>query len=218
MWVCKFRFKDDSCPFSTRTEKFQVHCYQYPLRALKSKRGWCYISSNILFGDDIKKKLFLEDMRRDAAINNFEVDGNFFVASVCGRDEPWIQDFYNQTILFPKPVINAPDGFEYWEIASFDKESVLKVFRLAEKNLGASLLQVHESGPASLCIPRVMPELTDKQWHAFDIATKQGYYNFPRSVNLEDLSRLCQVSRPTYEEHLRKAEGKIINFMGELFK
>ncbi len=65
-------------------------------------------------------------------------------------------------------------------------------------------------------IPQIMPELTDKQHNAFKIASEQGYYEFPRKTNLHKLAKLERISRPTFEEHLRKAENKLLRFMKEL--
>jgi predicted DNA binding protein len=61
-----------------------------------------------------------------------------------------------------------------------------------------------------------MPELTDKQYNAFKLASEQGYYEFPRKTNLHKLAELAKISRPTFEEHLRKAEIKLLRFMKEL--
>ncbi|MFW9993324.1 MAG: helix-turn-helix domain-containing protein [Candidatus Odinarchaeota archaeon] len=60
---------------------------------------------------------------------------------------------------------------------------------------------------ASLFHPR------DKQLQALLVAYTNGYYKIPRSVVMEDLAKKLQISRKTFEEHLRKAENKIINVL-----
>lgn len=216
MWLCKFRLRDSSCPFSSRTQQFHLYCYQYPLRAYKKENKWFYVSSNILFGEEKNKQDFIDDIKKDKRIIDIKVDGNFLITTVSGRYEEWIKDFYNQSLIFAKPVINAPDGNECWEICSFDREVLTNIFSIAREKVGAVLLNMKEMKPVSLFVPKIMPELTDQQRKAFEIAMKQGYYSFPRKINLDELSRFMNLSRPTYQEHLRKAEIKLIEFMHEM--
>jgi predicted DNA binding protein len=65
--------------------------------------------------------------------------------------------------------------------------------------------------------PQIMPTLTNKQLEAFKVASDQGYYEFPRKTNLHKLAGLTNIARPTFEEHLRKAEIKFLRFMKGLF-
>ena len=53
-------------------------------------------------------------------------------------------------------------------------------------------------------------ELTEKQKQAIHEAIINGYYNYPRKIDLEKLSKIMKVSRVTFQEHLRKAESKLI--------
>ena len=55
-----------------------------------------------------------------------------------------------------------------------------------------------------------MDNLTDKQKHAFDLAVEHGYYGIPKRTDLAKLSRMMKISLATYQEHLRRAESKII--------
>jgi len=50
------------------------------------------------------------------------------------------------------------------------------------------------------------------------LAVKQGYYNFPREIYLDELAKISRVKRQSYQENLRKAERKIIPFLTESIK
>lgn len=52
-------------------------------------------------------------------------------------------------------------------------------------------------------------DLTEKQLIALRIAQEQGYYQWPRKVNLEGLAKIGKTSRRAFQENLRKAEAKV---------
>jgi hypothetical protein len=45
----------------------------------------------------------------------------------------------------------------------------------------------------------------------FDLARKEGYYEWPRGTSTRELAELSGVSKTTLLEHLRKAEAKLLN-------
>ena len=63
--------------------------------------------------------------------------------------------------------------------------------------------------------PHIYPKLPPKQKEAIELAVKKGYYEYPRKIDLEKLSRVKKVKRQTFQENLRKAEKKLIPFLTE---
>ncbi|AOL17523.1 hypothetical protein BFU36_13280 [Sulfolobus sp. A20] len=53
-------------------------------------------------------------------------------------------------------------------------------------------------------------ELTEKEKEILETAVKLGYFEFPRKVNLEDLSKTLNVSPSTLLYHIRNIEKKIM--------
>jgi hypothetical protein len=53
--------------------------------------------------------------------------------------------------------------------------------------------------------------LSESELQILKIAYSTGYYELPKRTYLEGISMLAGLSKSTVEEHLRKAENKIIN-------
>jgi len=53
--------------------------------------------------------------------------------------------------------------------------------------------------------------LTDKQRDILISAKKQGYYEYPRKITTDLLSRQKGLSKATTIEHLRKAENRLMD-------
>lgn len=59
-------------------------------------------------------------------------------------------------------------------------------------------------------------KITDKQKAALETAVAHGYYSHPRKTTVEELAKISGLSRSTFQEHLRKAEAKLIpKYVGE---
>ena len=49
-----------------------------------------------------------------------------------------------------------------------------------------------------------------KQKTALDLAIKYGYYNYPRRIGLEELSKEMNISLSTFKQHIRVAKKKVM--------
>ena len=55
-------------------------------------------------------------------------------------------------------------------------------------------------------------KLTQRQEECFTLAFSSHYYNWPRGITLEELAKKMNISRKTFQQHLRKAERKMLDF------
>jgi DNA-binding CsgD family transcriptional regulator len=73
------------------------------------------------------------------------------------------------------------------------------------KILGLTSIDTKEGGGASL-----LSKLTPRQRQMLLTAYTLGYYDVPRRISSDELSRHLKVDKSTIAEHLRKAERKLI--------
>lgn len=59
----------------------------------------------------------------------------------------------------------------------------------------------------------IVPTLTDRQSEVLHYAFENGYYEIPRRITTEEVAAQIDVERRTAEEHLRRAENKLLASM-----
>lgn len=64
-----------------------------------------------------------------------------------------------------------------------------------------------------LSLSSIFSDLTDKQTKSLLAAIEYGYYQVPKKMTAEEIAGKHKVPRTTFEEHLRKAESKILRAM-----
>jgi predicted DNA binding protein len=57
----------------------------------------------------------------------------------------------------------------------------------------------------------ILAVLTDKQREVMVAAFQNGYYDYPKKISSRQLCQKVNVSKPTLLQHMRKAEGRILN-------
>lgn len=108
------------------------------------------------------------------------------------------------------------EGFEWYRILAFDNRDLVHLFgslsRWADVHVVSKEVLTERSARDTMAVSirSLLGGLTDKQLRALLVALSAGYYDTPRKVRTEDISRRLNSPRTTYETHLRKAEGKVL--------
>jgi predicted DNA binding protein len=77
----------------------------------------------------------------------------------------------------------------------------------------APLKTIDVLNPLYLSLNDLKQGLTSKKLKALTLAFNSGYYELPRKIYLENLAKEMNIHRRTFEEHLRKAEKKIMVYI-----
>ena len=115
-------------------------------------------------------------------------------------------------MFFTKPVYVDKKGYEYWEIASYDRNVLNQFLKDLEKQNyeHVEILQFKNIKLNNIYFPAIAPDLTEKQKRAFELAVQEGYYDIPKRIDLKQLAKIMKISLATYQEHLKRAEAKIV--------
>ena len=212
MWVAKLRLRHEDCVVGRRCKRFKVMSIGIPFGSYK-EGDYAYFSHfETLVGDEESIKKFIADLKGDPSIKDLEVEGHslFFLVELPLKQRiPTTH--YNPKIFFIKPVVVDEEGYESWEIGSWD-ETILRNFvvNLQKEHFEIKILKLQNEKLDHIYFPQVMPFLTKSQKRALELATQRGYYDFPRNVELEQLAKEQGISLSTFREHLRKAEKKLM--------
>lgn len=117
------------------------------------------------------------------------------------------------------PPVVLMGGWEHYRLLGFDESDVRGLLRELDKIGKVEVLQ-KKTVPEGvtddafvISLSSLFGQLTEKQLKALVTAIEGGYYEIPKRVRTEDLARVSKQPRTTYEEHIRKAESKIVHAM-----
>lgn len=125
-----------------------------------------------------------------------------------------ILDDFN--ILQLSPVIHY-QGWEFYRVITFHHEDIDRLFQqFNEKGFDYEIVRKIPfdgliASSLTLTADALFSPLTEKQMTALLAAHSNGYYRFPRGTNVKTLAELKRVPRTTFQEHLRKAEIKLVS-------
>jgi predicted DNA binding protein len=108
-------------------------------------------------------------------------------------------------------------GWETHKVMGFRESDFKKLFKDLAKLGPAEVVSKRVYGEKSMIdtfavsLSAAFSDLTAKQADAIATALEFGYYQVPKKTTTGELALKQKVPRTTYEEHLRKAESKILH-------
>jgi len=208
MWVAKIRLRHD-CIIGNRCKKFKVLLQSYDLN--EEKKGSKVLTSSLhqMIGDKKDIDRFVSDLKKDKNTEYVKTNENTLFLVESTKDKPVSQ--FSRRIFFVKPVVIDILGYEHWEMASHQKEELMKFIKKVKPICEEfKLLSIKNTKLKDIYFPKVLPRLTDLQKRALELAIENGYYEAPKKTSLRELAKLMKISLATYQKHLQRAESKVI--------
>lgn len=155
-------------------------------------------------------------LKRNFSERNLQV-----IVKTCrdSKIRPSVSGVIQKNSFLEIPPTVYQNGWEERRVIGFREADYKRLFRgltdlgpveiLQKKVLGQG--SIHDAFVISLS--SVFSELTEKQLDALQAALDHGYYQVPKKMTAEEIARRHRVPRTTYEEHVRKAESKILRAM-----
>jgi hypothetical protein len=133
----------------------------------------------------------------------------------CMVEDSMIKHIGTLDLLHVYPVI-CEKGWEYHRIIAFRHEDLEELLQRLEKAGWAFkiLRKVPFDGfigsSLTLTADALFSHLTQKQMDALLTAYRNGYYKLPRKADVKTIASKERVPRTTFQEHLKKAENKLV--------
>ncbi|MFC7131453.1 helix-turn-helix domain-containing protein [Haloferax chudinovii] len=142
---------------------------------------------------------------------------------LCSLEDSIIERFEAHNCLYQPPTIHR-QGWEHYSVIAFDESDIRELLRELEADRDIDVLSktaiTAQRIPHSMLAPvdQLFEDVTERQMAALRLALENGYYEQPRKTSLRKLADQTTVARSTYEEHLRKAENKILTSAGQFLR
>jgi predicted DNA binding protein len=134
----------------------------------------------------------------------------------CSKIKPNISDIVegNSCLSIPPEVYYG--GWEEYRVVGFRESDYKKMFQELDQIGQVKITQKRVAPEKSIrdtfvvSLNSVFSQLTEKQVNSLVAALEAGYYQIPKKVTTTQIAGRDKVPRTTYEEHLRKAESKVL--------
>jgi predicted DNA binding protein len=215
LYQTTFRLRHE-CPYRELSE-------QYPDLTI---REWYLSDCQVLeiTSSDAPTEDLLADVEHLGEVLHTSVDETglhvVMQSCLCSLEDSIVERFEAHNCLYQPPTIHR-QGWEHYTAIAFDESQLgdlhddLAADRDVEvlSKTGLESKQIPESMLAP--VDQLFDGLTDRQLAALRHALDRGYYEQPRGASISDLAAESDVARSTFEEHLRKAENKLLTNVGQ---
>lgn len=222
MWILKFKILDSKNPLTQAIMKNNVKVFYYPVNNyVKGNRHYFILTGKVSGLNEDKKRYFkdikkLRKAKTGRRLDFLEIEKDFFVMitshTLTRESKLLVNVAYNPELIHFEPIIWHKDGWEEFNVASTDRKNLEKMIAAGESYYKFNLLKLKKGKLKNFGFLTMFPELSLRQEEVLNIALEKGYYEYPRKLSLDKLSKSTKTSFSTNQEHIRKAENKILNF------
>jgi predicted DNA binding protein len=113
------------------------------------------------------------------------------------------------------PPLAYTDGYKLCRVLALSSTNLTEFYREITEDFNVTLdtkrsIDEPPNNQSTEVFETEIASLSARQREALLLATEEGYYEIPRNVTTETLAGALGINRRTFEDHLRRAENKII--------
>ena len=184
---------------------------------------WCNSHSHVFelsAPDEESLKLVETEIGKNSARYETVREGTLarMVTRDCDCQPGGVSSIIAQEGLWSEEPVIYRGGWENYHVIGHDREAFGRTVKRIEREGGTvnlqSLRPLKLRGAADdmlMTTSTLLAGLTEKQIEVLALASANGYFDRPAKVGLDELAKRAGLSRSTYAEHLRKAEGKLLD-------
>ena len=186
---------------------------------------WCNDHCDLLYVEDDVADKILAHVRERVGVKDLirrptEV---VVVTADCLReheDAP-IEDYLARHDCLLLPPLRYDMGAKSCRVLALDPANLTACYRaLVEDGLSVSVERKREIETVAhdaplLTLDTLLPTFSPRQREAFATAYERGYYEIPRETTTTEIAAALGIERRTAEEHLRRAENKLVTALIE---
>ena len=170
---------------------------------------------------NLERSLSVKIVRRSFGANSAQMVVQSCHCNGIRRSVSPLIEKYNSLAMQP---IFYKHGWEWYRILAFRQKDIRGLFNELEEFTNAQIISRRTIGgtavrEAFMISPNsLLGGLTKKQSSALITALSRGYYEIPKKVSTDEIARSLELPRTTFEEHLRKAESKVMKAVAPLLE
>jgi predicted DNA binding protein len=167
---------------------------------------------------------FVDEIERIGTVLHKSHDGTgvqvVTKACLCPVENSIVERFEAHNCLYQPPTVHR-HGWEQYSLIAFDEADIRSLHEELKADREINVMSktgLEETRlPHSMLTPidQLFGELTGRQLAALQLALDNDYYEQPRGCSISDLAQETTIARATFEEHLRKAENKLLRNVGQ---
>ena len=112
------------------------------------------------------------------------------------------------------PIIRRHNGFLCGVDRAFGTERVFDVLTFGREDIQSIAADLEQLGVVSIerlvAVDERPADLSSRQLEVIQTALEAGYFDWPRGAEAADIAAALDITHPTFLEHLRKAEKKLL--------
>jgi predicted DNA binding protein len=186
---------------------------------------WCNDHCDLLYVEDGATDEILGHVRDHVGVQDLlrRPDELVIVTAECLQQDEndLIESYLARHNCLLLPPLRYAGGAKFCRLLALDPGALTACYRnLVNDGFSVSVERKREIETVThdaplLTLDGVLPDLSPRQRETFSIAYDCGYYEIPRETTTEEIAEMVGIERRTAEEHLRRAENKLVESLAE---